>query len=325
MHFSPKCAVTALALCTFTPLSRALTINLSYDSSVTSLSNAAGYEAATNYAAQQLSQLFSDPINVNITVSATNDTSVLGTSNTTVLGTVQYATVRAALAADSTLGDASDAAAVASLGAADPTNGGNFYLASAQAKALKLIPNNSSSDGSFTFGTNPLGISTNNAYTLDPNNRAVQGRYDFIGIAEHEISRILGRIDGLGAEVSGASAFLPLDLFRYTAAGVRSLSRTQGGAYFSIDAGAIDLHGFNSNSSGDLSDWDNSVSDAFDTGSIAGVENNLSSEDVQLLDVLGYDPSGVINPINEIIPEPASFSLLTCGIFGLLAARRRQA
>ena len=67
---------------------------------------------------------------------------------------------------------------------------------------MGVLPNDLSNDGTFTFGG---GFS----YTYDPNNRAVAGKFDFIGVAMHEISEIMGRIGLMGENPPAQSCKSP--------------------------------------------------------------------------------------------------------------------
>src|SRR5258708_11192837 len=99
----------------------------------------------------------------------------------------------------------------------DPPKGGTSFITSVEAKALGLIAaDDPASDGS-------IGLDSSTSYTFDPNNRAVPGLADAIGVIEHEISEVLGRQSLLGFQPGdGTSQFGVLDLFRYQSAGVRA-------------------------------------------------------------------------------------------------------
>ena len=206
----------------------------------------------------------------------------LGESLTELSGPYNYSSVVNALSVAATSAD--DATAVASLGTSDPTKGGNLEIAVAEAEALGMM-----GVGTSDFAGN-VGISNTASFDYNPNNRAVSGESDAIGVLEHEISEVMGRIALLGETVGTIThAYTPLDLFQFSNTGTRQLVAGHT-AYFSINDGTTDLANFNTVASGDAGDWASSVThDAYDAFSSSGVANTVSATDLHVMDVLGYE------------------------------------
>lgn len=286
--------LVALIVC-FGRSSWALIFNITYDTSVTSLGNAAQVEAAFGTAVQTFESLYTNDSTVNITVywgNAGPFTNIsLGASETVLIGTYTYADVSNALYASITT--AADLSSVASLPPTDPIANDQWIVPQAEAKALGLPgvpPHDTSNDGD-------IGFASGVTYTFDPSNRAVPGEFDFIAVAEHEISEVMGRIPGLG---QNGGIYLPYDLFRFTSNGVRSFGITDMNVYFSVDNGATVLkYFFGDIAQGDIQDWQtSSPPDTFDAFASMGNEGLLSSADITAVDILGYD-------LNLLIPSVA--------------------
>ncbi len=276
-----------------------LTFNTTFTGTVT-----ANEQSAFNYAANEFSSLFSNNITVNITVNGDPAVGLGGSSsyidvipNTHRNTSFSYSTVSSAININygSTL-----------LPSTDPAPAGSvFGITTAEAKALGLLAASTASDGTFSFNS---GLS----YATDPNSRAAGG-YDFIGIAEHEISEIMGRIPGLDAQ-----GFLtPLDLFRYTSDRVLSLDSSATGVYFSLNGGITNLQGFNSQSGADPQDWNGlNASDPFNAFMSPGRTYSLSAVDITTMHALGYQLTAV--------PLPTSIWLFASALLGLGSVGRRR-
>src|SRR5262249_4603960 len=172
-----------------------------------------------NYVVSWLDSTFTNPVTVNINVGwgeVHGQALVPGALGESIRSSSQlysYSQILNALIANNAK-SATDITADASLAAADPTNGGGFRIGDADAQALGLRPATSSTiDGWVGFDSAP------GVFTFDPNNRAVSGLYDFMGVAFHEITEVMGRIAGLSS-----FGYSVMDLFRYSAPGARQLT-----------------------------------------------------------------------------------------------------
>src|SRR5262249_24276278 len=135
----------------------------------------------------------------------------------------------------------SDNSAIASLPGSDPI-GKSYAISLAEAKALNL------SSGSGLDGY--VGFNNTVAYDYDNSDGVSSGKYDFFGVAAHEITEVMGRMMWGG---SGGSP-TPLNLFHFSAPGARTFSGTTTG-YFSADNGVTNSNNFNTDPRGDFGDW----------------------------------------------------------------------
>src|SRR5262249_1179455 len=152
---------------------------------------------------------------------------------------VTYSATRSALLAQNAPG-------ASTLPSTSPLSG-NLFMPQAEAKALGLS-SSATIDGY-------VGFSSTANWSYTPNVTPSANAYYFIGVVEHEITEVMGRIS-LVDQQPGSYALG--DLYRYSATGARAL--TTGGfgslAYFSVDGGTTRLASWNNNpANGDLGDW----------------------------------------------------------------------
>ncbi len=276
-----------------------ITFNFTWGTNIPA-ADLANVQSAVNYAANQIKGSFNDNVTLNILVDGMN--SGLGQSSAPLLGA--YTTLQVTTALTNDASTANDFTALAHLPTADPTGGSNFLMARGLGKALGLLSGtDAASDGTFSFGIS-------NSYTFDPNNRAVAGKFDFIGVAEHELTELMGRVC---RENSTGNGWRPLDLYRFNPSG-RSTSFTDTNAWFSFDGTSL-LKRFNPNGNGgDLGDWASGQGDdAFNAFGGTNAKEDMSAVDLQAMDVIGWNA----------VPEPSAFAIFGAGGALLVCARRK--
>lgn len=245
-------------------------INLVADASVGSAP--AGFAAAIQQAADILDRVLTNAITVNISFGwgEIGGTALQPGGNFAEGGPVEsggfgYGAVKAALKAASDTRATADA--VASLPASDPNGGRGYFLANAQKKAFGLVPAGAGGlDGEIGFAT---GWTSN-----------------WVGGALHELTHALGRASNDGTQA--------MDLFRYSAAGVRQVS-WGAAAYFSVDGGRTALANFGTAS--DAGDFKNDAlapRDPFDETISAQA---LTAVDVELMNAIGFSVTAAPQPV----------------------------
>ena len=286
-------STAALAAPIVTAAGTGLIINATYDASITNLGTTSiaylNITGAINAAIQYFQTAITTPITVTINFGfgQVGGTSLVPNALAASIQTysaVNYSTLRMALANHATT--AGLQTLVNNLPLTDPTTNPTtptaWQLSTAEAKALNI------SSGNAFRPDGIVGLSSTLAFTYDPNNRAVFGQFDAIGVLEHEISEVLGRTSSLGTTF-GTGVYTPWDLFRYASPGNRQLHAAPG--YFSIDGGTTNLNPFDdpTQNSGDLGDWGAGVlNDASNAVIFSGAAYTVSATDLTVLNALGF-------------------------------------
>ncbi len=294
-----------------------LVINIVYDASVANAP--AGFTQAVANVVAFYESHFSNPVTITIDVGYGEidgqalEAFALGESEA-YMTSVSYAQLQSALANNANA--IGDTAAAASLAATSPVNG-QYWIPTAEAKALGLISSNSVTLDGYAGFTNIPNLSdysaTNTSGTV-PNNQ-----YDMFGAIAHEFSEIMGRQMLDGADFAGAPGYTALDLFHYSAPGVADFSGTTPG-YFSPNGGFTNLGNFNTNPEGDFGDWASSVgNNSYLAFSDPAVLNPVTASDLTVMNLLGWDLTAQSAP-PAITAAPAQGHDLAGGTVSVSAA-----
>ncbi|THD58620.1 NF038122 family metalloprotease [Phenylobacterium sp.] len=204
---------------------------------------------------------------------------------------------------------ANDDIAVNGLPASDPSGGVGFDIPQAQAVML---------------GLKAQGNAIDDVVTLNSDLNWTFGQ-DAIGAIDHELTEgVFGRISSLGV---AETRWNTLDLFRFTASGVRDYTGGSDGVttFFGLDSNDVSNLAFHNSVSTtgqfdgqDLGDWDHTVGDSFGPGG-PGSPGTVSATDLQVLDILGWNPTNSSGPFTPAPDDYASSLTDTSAPMGHLA------
>ena len=204
-----------------------------------------------------------------------------------------------------------DAAALASLlpsGTTNPVGGNNTNPTS-----IFVPPSLSDALGLGLGGAGNGTISINLAIT---STTPTAGLYSLQTVAAHEIDEILGTPSGLN--LNTPNTIMPIDLYRYTAPGVRSFTNnTSVAPYLSFNGGVTNLVNYNHDGSGDWGDFASGqglyVQNAYGPPGTGTVNPTV---ELQMLDAIGYTVAAV--------PEPNTLLMLAVGLLAISLKKRSK-
>jgi hypothetical protein len=328
-----------------------ITINPTFDTSIATDPGAAGIESAIHGAINAIEGAITSPNNLTVSIYFTEMGGGLGESLTTeyLPNYFQYYNALAAIA-----NQPNQVTALASLGTApssassgNPVNNNTgVVITSAEGRNLGfgtaggITPNTDIDDagGGGTFDAE-IALNTSITFPPQPDNNS---NYGLQAVANHEIDEVLG-IGGTGSTLNGTGSLTgpvgDLDLYRYSASGVRSYSNTNTTvplSYFSIDGGATVLSYFTQTTGADFADWfsnctsatlcqPDGLPDGFspqlqDAFGEPGTNPALGPNEITAFNSIGYDT------LASPTPEPSNLLLagLALGL-GYFFVRRSRA
>ncbi len=282
----------------------ALTITATFDSYWQTYAPSAA-TAAVNAVDAMFSSMFSNPGNVNLTFGwnevngQTLGGGTLGETSSSLIMNQSYNNVASLLAGYSS-GHPQNAV-LASEVANLPGSGSNPYLNSSFA-----IPHSqyTALTGTSYSGTDAyVGFGSGFTWDYSQAGGITAGYYDFTGVAIHEITHALGRVN---YEFINPTPFLtPLDLTRYTCGATTLNSASGSTACFSINGGVTDLATYSATS--DSADLNGATTDPFNAYMSPGTTYTMTAVGSQIMQSLGWT-----------VPEPGTFYLFAPALAGML-------
>jgi len=287
-------------------------------------------------AADRWSAILRDPVTVNLFVDYQSlGANILGETSTTPLS-YSYDTIRNDLAGGGE-GKSYETALLpnlptsAQLQVTLPKNfsvSDNMEITSANWKALGETTT-ATSDGSITF-------SSNFSWDFDPSNGITSGKYDFVGVATHEMGHVLGFFSAedtvdlaMHEHKKGAVELLPLDLFRFNTDDLvggfnfttanRDLTPGVSQSFYDYDNSVLMSTGEYNGDGYQASHWKEQVPSLgiMDPAAASGEPLSIGINDRTALDLIGWDVAPA--------PEPATMLLVGTGVLGVVGWLRRRA
>lgn len=317
------------------PTARATTlfIDPTFGSGIT-----ANMETSINAAIAAIDALYSNPVTVDVTFTASNAGATYLLQTTQDYYGVSYSSYVSELEADSTANPSNTtlSTAIAHLSDGNDANGADGMAISGALCAVLGF--------TCSGGTDNATININTNYTFGYTQPVSTSDYDLTGGLEHELDEVLGgggagstlnSLAGCSGDPSGffCNKYGPLDLYRYSASGTPSYNNNPSdSAYFSINGGVTNIVNFNNNpSNGDMADFAPACGPGGGNNQtplqyIQNAQNCMgtdeayttSSPEFTMLESIGYDPTS-----QDLVPEPSTFVLVGSALLGAGFLRRR--